>query len=102
MRRIALIAGLLVLMTGGLRAQERMQSAAPSVSYRPGWTFTPTFGVAETYDDNISYFGINTADGLNNDMITTYFPEADLHYSGRHTQFDTGYTGGFQIGRAHV
>ena len=95
MRRIASIAGLLVLMTGGLRAQERMGSGAPSASYRPGWTFTPTFGVAETYDDNISLFGRNTADTVNNDVITTYFPQADLHYSGRQTQFGGNYSGSF-------
>src|SRR5215831_10044139 len=95
MTRIALIAGLIVMMAGGARAQERMGSSAPAVPYRPGWTFTPSFGVAETYDDNITLFGRNTAEDQNNDFITTYFPQADLHYSGRQTQFGASYSGSF-------
>jgi hypothetical protein len=95
MTRIALIAGLIVMMAGGVRAQERMGSSAPAASYRPGWTFTPTFGVAETYDDNISLFGQNTAEAQNNDIVTTYFPQADVHYSGRQTQFGASYSGSF-------
>jgi hypothetical protein len=95
MKRIALIAGLLVLTTAGLRAQERIGSAAPVASYRPGWTFIPTFGVAETYDDNISLFGQNTAEAQNNDVVATYFPQADLHYSGPRMQFGSSYAGSF-------
>lgn len=95
MKRIAFAATLIVLASPLLRAQERMGSSAPSLSYRPGWTFTPTVGVAETYDDNITLFGRNTADAENNDFIRSIFPEADLHYSGAHTQFGTGYSGSF-------
>jgi hypothetical protein len=95
MKRIAVVAALIVLASPALRAPERMDSSAPAESYRPGWTFTPTFGVAETYDDNISLFGRNTAEALNNDVVTTYFPQADLHYSGRRTQFGSSYSGGF-------
>jgi len=95
MKRIAFVATLIVLASTALHAQERMGTSVPAASYRPGWTFTPTFGVAETYDDNISLFGHNTAEEANNDVVTTYFPQADLHYSGRQTQFGGSYTGSF-------
>ena len=35
----------------------------------------------------------DTAEAANNDVVTTYFPQADLHYSGRQTQFGGSYTG---------
>jgi len=103
MKRLWLIvAASLTLLSGGLGAQERVGSGAPAPSYRPGWTLTPTFGFAETYDDNISLFGRNTAEEQNNDYIATYFPEVDLHFTGRHTQFGTGYAGSFLDYRSHA
>jgi len=76
-------------------AQERIGTSGPEPTRRAGWTFTPTFGFAESYDDNISLFGRNSAEGQNNDYIATYFPSADLHYAGKHTRFGVGYTGSF-------
>jgi hypothetical protein len=76
-------------------AQERLGSAEPVPTYRAGWTFTPTVGFAEIYDDNISLFGVNTAEGQNDDYIASVFPSADLHYSGKHTRFGGAYTGSF-------
>jgi hypothetical protein len=97
MKRISLmIAASLTLCAGAAGAQEeRLGGSAPMPSYRAGWTITPTFGFSETYDDNISLFGINTAEAQNNDYIATFFPEVDLHYSGKHTTFGSGYTGSF-------
>jgi hypothetical protein len=74
---------------------ERIGSAAPTPDYRSGWTLVPTVGIAEAYDDNITLFGVGTADGANNDYVTSFFPSADLHYEGQHTQFTTGYGGSF-------
>jgi hypothetical protein len=96
MKRIPLIvASALTLLASGAAAQERLGGDAPIPSYRAGWTITPTFGVAETYDDNISLFGIGTAEEQNNDYVATYFPELDVHFAGKHTQFGSGYTGSF-------
>src|SRR6185436_19523723 len=83
------------LVSTGLMAQEKLGTGAPDVSYRPGWTFTPILGFAETYDDNISLFGRNTAEQQNDDYISTIFPGADLHYGGKHTMFEGGYSGSF-------
>ena len=102
MKRIWLIVAASLTLPASGGAQERMGSSAPTESYRPGWTITPTFGVAETYDDNISFFGRNTADEQNNDVIATYFPEVDLHYAGKHTQFGSGYTGSFLDYHSHA
>jgi hypothetical protein len=74
---------------------ETVGSAAPTPDYRAGWTFTPIVGIAETYDNNITLFGNGSADGLNNDYVMTFFPSANLHFEGAHTQFGTGYGGSF-------
>lgn len=99
MTRIALIAATaLTLISAAASAQDERPvggGSAPAPSYRAGWTFTPSFGFGETYDDNISLFGIGTAEEQNNDFVTNYFPEADLHYSGKHTTFSSGYSGSF-------
>lgn len=89
---IALVA--MALARGG-SAQERIASTQIDQTYGPGWTFTPTMGFAETYDDNVSLFAVDTADAQNNDYVQSIFPGADLHYRGRHTEFGGGYTGSF-------
>jgi hypothetical protein len=91
--RITLV--LAALMSAGPHAQEKLGSGGAPPEYRAGWTFTPTLGFAETYDDNISLFGRNTAESQNDDYIATIFPAADLHYAGKHTLVDMGYTGSF-------
>jgi len=86
---------LTALLGCGLSAQERLGSGAPQPTYRAGWTITPAVGFSETYDDNISLFGRNTAEQQNDDYVSTYFPALDLHYAGKHTTLDSGYTGSF-------
>ena len=85
---------LFALLSAGLTAQEQLGSG-PSVSYGPGWTFTPTMGFGETYDDNISQFGRGTADEQNDDFVQTISPGAELHYGAKHTAVDLGYNGSF-------
>lgn len=74
---------------------EMIGTGAPTPDYQAGWTLTPTVGVGEVYDNNITLFGINTADNLNNDYITAFSPSADVHYEGQHTQFGAGYGGSY-------
>ena len=93
--QIAMIVALLGVAASARAQSDRLGSGAPTVDYHAGWTFTPTVGVSETYDDNITLFGLNTADQLNNDYVTLFFPSADLHYEGKHTQFGVGYGGSF-------
>jgi hypothetical protein len=76
-------------------AQERLGTSGPAPTSRAGWTFTPTVGFAEVYDDNISLFGVNTAEGQNDDYISSVFPSADVRYAGKHTRFGANYTGSF-------
>jgi hypothetical protein len=78
-----------------VHAQEKLGSSGPTPTYHAGWTFTPTVGFAEVYDDNISLFGVNTAEGQNDDYISSVFPSADVRYSGKHTRFGANYTGAF-------
>src|SRR4051812_43370955 len=97
MKRIApFVVAALTLISAAAAAQERpVGGSAPAPSYRAGWTFTPSFGFSETYDDNFSLFGVNTAEQQNNDVVSSYFPEADVHFSGKHTSFGSGYSGSF-------
>ena len=94
-RTLQLTVMLAALFGAGLHAQEKITSGAPQTDFRAGWTFTPTIGFSETYDDNISLFGRGTADSQNDDYIATVFPAADLHYTGKHTMLDMGYSGSF-------
>src|SRR5262245_16637409 len=94
-RVIAALGAIALSTLTPVRAQERLGSTEPAPTFRAGWTFTPTVGFAEVYDDNISLFGVNTAEGQNDDYISTVFPSADLHYLGKHTRFGATYTGSF-------
>ena len=91
--QIALV--LFALLSTGLTAQEQGSSGGSNVSYGPGWTFTPGMGFTETYDDNISQFGIGTADEQNDDYIASISPAAELHYGAKHTSLDLSYHGSF-------
>lgn len=95
MRHIFITVVLLAVAANAHAQGDRLGSGAPPVDYRAGWTFTPTVGVAEAYDDNVTLFAVNTAESLNNDYVMTFFPSADLHYEGAHTQFGVGYGGSF-------
>jgi hypothetical protein len=78
-----------------LHAQERLGSGAPTQAAKgAGWTLTPTVGVSESYDDNVSLFGNGTTSPTD-DYVSTVFPGADLSYTGRHTRLDVGYGGSF-------
>jgi hypothetical protein len=67
-------------------------ASAQEPTGRPGFTFTPSFGFAETYDDNITLFGRGDAEELgSDDLITSYSPEAQLRYVGRRTHVGGGY-----------
>jgi len=95
-RRFIVVLTVIALATlAPVHGQERLESTGPAPTYRGGWTFTPTVGFAEVYDDNISLFGVNTAENQNDDYISTVFPSADLHFLGKHTRFGASYTGSF-------
>lgn len=93
--RITIVVAMLGLAANVHAQGERLGSGAPTQDFRAGWTLTPSVGIAETFDDNISLFGTGTAEGVNNDYITSFFPSVDLHDEGKHTQFDMGYGASF-------
>ena len=67
-------------------------AAAQEPTGRPGFTFIPSFGFAETYDDNITLFGRGDAAQIeSDDLVTSYSPEAQLRYVGRRTHAGGGY-----------
>src|SRR5215831_3130676 len=100
--RPAIFAACFVAAATAAMAQEPILYSTPTdFTGRPGWTFTPSFGVEEAYDDNISMFGVRTAEDVNNDFVTRYSPSAGLHYTGKHTEFNTGYSGAFLAYRTY-
>jgi hypothetical protein len=54
---------------------------------------TPAFGYGATFDDNVSLFGVRTAEELNDDFISTYRPSLNVDYHGKHVRAGAGYTG---------
>lgn len=95
MKHILALAVTALVLAPAAHAQEAIGSSGPIAGVRAGWTLTPSIGFGETYDDNISLFGIRTAEESNNDVVQSWFPAANLHYEGRHTDFTAGYTGSF-------
>src|SRR4051812_36894337 len=95
MKQIASITAAVTLtIAASAAAQDQLGSAAPAPALRPGWVFTPSVGVSETYDDNITLFG--SLEPLNNnDLVSSVGPEASLTYYGRHDRFSTGYGASF-------
>jgi len=95
MKQIASITAAVTLtIAASAGAQDQLGSAAPAPALRPGWVFTPSVGVSETYDDNITLFG-NLEPVNNNDLVSSVGPEASLTYYGRHDRFTTGYGASF-------
>lgn len=94
-RQLFIAAAFAAVATCPSSAQEQVVDTGQAPSFRSGWTLTPSFGFVETYDDNISMFGVRTAENANNDLVSTYYPAADLRYAGKHTNFGAGYTGSF-------
>jgi hypothetical protein len=94
-RELIAAAVLAAAATATAAAQGQVASTGQDPSYRPGWTFTPSFGYSQIYDDNISLFAVRTVEDLNNDFVSSYTPAADLHYSGKHTVVGAGYSGSF-------
>lgn len=94
MKRHVMIAAIVFSACFVAHAQEPIGSGFPT-GYGAGWTFTPSLGFGETYDDNISLFGVSSGASDTDDFVQTWLPAADLHYEGRHTQFGIGYTGSF-------
>jgi hypothetical protein len=95
MKRMGILTATLTLaLAAAAGAQETLGSAAPEPALRPGWVFTPSLGVGETYDDNITLFG-NVQPTNNEDLISSVGPDGSLTYYGRHTRFSGGYGANF-------
>src|SRR5918996_5169429 len=91
--RNALVITLTFLSTASAAAQEPVGASAPSTTSAPGWTLTPAFGYGATFDDNVSLFGVRTAEELNDDFISTYRPSLSVDYHGKHLRGGAEYTG---------
>jgi hypothetical protein len=94
-RFVAAACVLVAAGAGAAAAQDPVGGGGGGAQARPGWTLTPSFAFAGTYDDNISFFGQNTAEEQNNDYISSYAPRLDLSFRGRRTLLGLEYSGSF-------
>jgi hypothetical protein len=95
MKRIAMFTAALTLaIAASTGAQVNTVGAGSEPAVRAGWVFTPSLGVSETYDDNITLFG-NLEPLNNNDLVSSVGPEGSLTYVGRHTRFSSRYGASF-------
>jgi hypothetical protein len=94
-RRSALVIAVSFAFSVGVAAQEPVGSNVQpdTSSSAPGWTLTPAFGYAATYDDNVSLFAVRTAEEQNDDFISMYRPALSIDYSGKHSRFGADYSG---------
>lgn len=95
MKRFLTIAAMALCATITTRAQQPVGGSLQTYSYPAGWVFTPEMGFGETYDDNIGLFGESSGATTTDDVVQTLQPGADLHFTGRHTEFGVGYNGSF-------
>jgi hypothetical protein len=62
-----------------------------------GWTFTPTFVFATSYDDNVLIRG--EGDNVTGDYTNVVNPRGGLTYIGKRTRLDASYDGAFLMYR---
>lgn len=77
----------------GLAAGSHAQGEAPATGGGrvPGWVFTPSMAMGGGWDDNVLL--VHPADRPPPDYRSPVTPALSLDYTGRHTQFSTGYHG---------
>jgi hypothetical protein len=63
----------------------------------PGWTFTPSLGVSQQWDDNVLVQG--KGDHPSSDLISVLNPNGSLGYFSKRTSFSAGYNGAFELYR---
>lgn len=92
--RVSAAAVLVVVACAAARAQDIVSAgaAAPPSHAQPGWTFIPTVGFTEMYDDNVALFGF---ENNGNDYVASVYPGLAIDFSGKHTEFTAGYSGSY-------
>jgi hypothetical protein len=78
-------------LTGSLSAQTT-RTTQPTA---PGWVFTPSIGVAETWDSNVLLRGEGS--GSLSDFLTAVNPAGALGYRGKRATFHIDYRGSFYL-----
>jgi hypothetical protein len=61
----------------------------------PGWVFTPSISVAETWDNNVLLRGEGS--GSIGDFLTAVSPSGSLGYRGRRSNFHVDYRGSYYL-----
>jgi hypothetical protein len=86
----AALVGAGLIVPSVVRAQG---GALPAQQPPPGWVFTPSMTVGGTWDDNVLL--VNPGTNPPADYGSPITPAANLSYTGKYTQFSTGYSGSF-------
>ena len=90
----AAIAAIAIAASQPLAAQQP-PTAQQTQPTPPGWVFTPSIAVAETWDNNVLLRGEGS--GSISDFLTAVSPRGSLGYRGRRTTFHVDYRGSYYL-----
>jgi hypothetical protein len=93
-RRLAAAALAACAMAATLPVAAQQQSSQTQAA-APGWVFTPSIAVAETWDNNVLLRG--EGDGGIGDFLTAVSPQAALGFRGRRSTFHLDYRGSYYL-----
>ena len=71
---------------------------ATAVAVPPGWSLTPSLGLSQTYDDNVTLQG--PASNPVGELVNVVNPGAALNYTGQRGQLSARYDGSFLFYRS--
>jgi len=99
LRALAVSLALVAVSASAAAGQQGyMAPIATTVAAPPGWSLTPSLGVSQTYDDNVTLQG--PANNPVGDLISLLSPGASLNYNGPRSQLTARYDGSFLFYRS--
>lgn len=99
--RLPVVAAMVLVATCGTASAQQLvppPEAPPAVA--PGWTFTPSIGVASSWDDNVAL--TSPQQGELSDQVTTAFSSFSSQYRGRRGDFLLEYRGLYDFYRQYT
>jgi len=98
LRALAVSLALVIAAASAAAGQQGyLAPIATAVAVPPGWSLTPSLGLSQTYDDNVTLQGSANTVG---EFVNVVSPAASLNYTGPRGQLSAGYNGSFLFYRS--
>jgi len=98
LRALAVSLALVIAAASAAAGQQGyLAPIATAVAVPPGWSLTPSLGLSQTYDDNVTLQGSANTVG---EFVNVVSPAASLNYTGQRGQLSAGYSGSFLFYRS--